>query len=345
MDNLVNILRKSTTPKGGVSPEDTYANGVGFFNPLMWGKEERAEMESSQGEYPGMMPRSAEGSSTTAYHVWPDINGVEYAEEITDGKTTGLYGVEGDYLVDPESLRKNISDKTNGRVVVSDNITNPKALKDISDTIDKIVERWGTSFLPNKVKIGDASRSVSTSIGSNDGWAGITYKNGLSPNYIRWKDTDDTDRRWSYGNWGGNGWSDWHPVTAIDSTPAHEIGHTVMNSANSVWPNSLLERVRWANDMERDYDVTQTEPDISAENISGYATTSPREAFAEAFADVVLNGEKASPDSTALVNWYKILSDALSEEKEKVSSQNPFDRETQYTRIENLLKNRSTLNP
>lgn len=64
MDNFVKILRNANTPATGVSSEDTYDNGAGFFAPLSWQFEEEGEYTPNEKTFPSVdLPLSYKADS------------------------------------------------------------------------------------------------------------------------------------------------------------------------------------------------------------------------------------------------------------------------------------------
>lgn len=91
--------------------------------------------------------------------------------------------------------------------------------------------------------------------------------------------------------------------TALQAVASHEIGHALTDVAISKMGSSLGKQkgaeaiLNEAIKNTRHKDVVKM-----ASKISGYAKHSPREAIAEAFADVYCNGKKARKESQAIVN-------------------------------------------
>lgn len=384
MDNFMNILRQVTTPKEGVSSEDTYNNGAGFLNPLAWKAEEGYEPEGFVGdnisveydlrngatlgapeETPSYSYTDGEGyadwvyneESTTPNYIdskWKNNDGVVYG--VGDDGKTYKYGIdENGYIkdltaLDQDEQRKIINDLTSGKIKIDKSITNNITLDMLYDAISRVKNYDDGSLIPDKIKMFDLSSEFNGRDNTPSNVAGFYTSMGD----IFLKDTDDPV--WNVysseysGETGHNAKS-----KNIDSTPIHELGHgtkdTVDYMLDKRGPNSLLERLRLAKEMPTNQDSLYyraanesgfgEDLDKATESVSKYATTDLHEAFAEAFADVLVNGDDAATFSKRLVDLYSQESKGRSKKLQDYFSEDPFNREAQLSRLENILRDRS----
>lgn len=336
MDSFINILRGASTPKEGVSSEETYDNGVGFLNPLVW-----------QTEY----PEEYEGAAT-----FPSI---DLAPAATQAEPVVQTSSDDDAS---SSLKKAISDITGGKIKVHSTISNPATLENIYNVLTAIKDYAGGELSPNHtLVIDDMDKDKTTPYGHSDAAGLFTHQisNGRSP---AWNSPDKVRLRWTdnpdYAEWVANdqSMSGYWSTGSGESTAAHELGHAAQTAVDKIisreGPQGLLDRLRLLKDSlspesNRDNlyrkaaEASGFTDDVegAASSVSQYATDSPEEMFAEAFADVVLNKDDAAPFSKQLVNTY--VEEAKNwRGKIRDYNRNPFEREAREADIINILRNR-----
>lgn len=225
--------------------------------------------------------------------------------------------------LDMEEQRNLIKRLTNGEIRVADSIASPENLSWILQGAKRMQDYGNGNFRPRNVDIMDMNvlsdyKNVppSTVLGEYDN--GAFTDNGVSRIFLRGTNNPEEQRRLDYEDF----ISEWQPAYGHGaSVTIHELAHAADEESYGVIDPSYGTATGSKSPATKSYEDIFKEAakntgydsvEDAISYISGYAQTNYAEAIAEAYSDVLLNGNKAGGFSKELIKLLSERADARS---------------------------------